>query len=198
MDNNLTCILLVFGICVVSVKCQCDAKNYAEDHIVPDIIPNIPKEELKVTYGVSNVFVQCRSEVIQNTTLYQPTLEYSASGNSIYTLVMIDPDAPDPQRPVFAQYLHWEVMNIPGTQVGAGKTVFPYMPPSPPPYSNAHRYLLLVFQQPFYIYDSKENGAKGRSNFNVIQLEQEFQLGTPIAGMFFYVKHERQGKLPSI
>ncbi|CAM9923116.1 unnamed protein product, partial [Phaeothamnion confervicola] len=37
-----------------------------------------------------------------------------------YTLLMVDPDAPSPQDPVAAEWLHWMVVNMPGEGEGTG------------------------------------------------------------------------------
>ncbi|GIY38926.1 OV-16 antigen [Caerostris extrusa] len=99
-----------------------------------------------------NYLVECSNEIKRNWTEYQPYIHYDSKPTDFYTLVMFDPDAPDPQKPVFSHFLHWLVMNIPGTNLHSGKVIIDYMRPSPPPYSNAHRYILLVYQQPSYFF----------------------------------------------
>lgn len=88
---------------------------------------------------------------------------------------MSDPDPPDPAKPVFREWLHWIVANIPGADGGEaakGTEVTPYMyvfeafvyflsnaflilinvlcsqrrGPSPP--IGTHRYAFLLFEQP--------------------------------------------------
>ena len=45
-----------------------------------------------------------------------PTVTFDTPSNSDekYTLMMVDPDAPSPQRPTIRSFLHWLVTNIPG------------------------------------------------------------------------------------
>lgn len=41
--------------------------------------------------------------------------------DSRFSLVMTDPDAPSPSDPNFAEFLHWMVVNIPGSAATDGK-----------------------------------------------------------------------------
>jgi phosphatidylethanolamine-binding protein (PEBP) family uncharacterized protein len=41
-------------------------------------------------------------------------VSFQGDANKLFTLVMVDPDAPSPDHPTMAQWLHWIVANIPG------------------------------------------------------------------------------------
>ncbi|XBI80285.1 hypothetical protein VPH35_089499 [Triticum aestivum] len=56
----------------------------------------------------------------------EPTVQITGSRGrnetALYTLVMVDPDAPSPSNPSKREYLHWLVMDIPeGGDVSHGK-----------------------------------------------------------------------------
>ncbi|RZC86084.1 hypothetical protein C5167_026761 [Papaver somniferum] len=52
---------------------------------------------------------------------------------TFYTLVMVDPDAPNPSDPSLREYLHWLVTDIPGTTGTAyGQEKMPYEAPDQP------------------------------------------------------------------
>ncbi|GBM41206.1 OV-16 antigen [Araneus ventricosus] len=178
-----------------ALESKCNYKKYFKDRIVPDIVHTTPENELKVIYS-DKYEVACSGEIKRNWTDYQPQLGYKANKTDFYTLVMIDPDAPDPQKPVFAHFLHWLVVNIPGTKLHDGKVLINYMRPSPPPYSNAHRYILMVYKQPFYIFAPTYMDGKGRSRFNMTHMVEELDHLGPVAGHFFYVRHPDVGRLP--
>ncbi len=74
----------------------------------------------------------------------QPIVEISPPEKNLYTLIMTDPDAPNPQDPKYAPYLHWLVVNI-GSTAGDAKT--PYASPNPPKGSAPHRYVFEVYRQ---------------------------------------------------
>ncbi|KFM79916.1 Protein D1, partial [Stegodyphus mimosarum] len=101
---------------------------------------------------------------------------------------MIDPDAPDPHKPVYAQFLHWLTVNIPGTKISEGKDLMEYMHPSPPSYSDAHRYIFLIYHQPSYIFSPSYMDGKRRSKFNMTHMVSELELDGPEAGNFFYTR----------
>jgi phosphatidylethanolamine-binding protein (PEBP) family uncharacterized protein len=73
-------------------------------------------------------------------TLQAPNVKYLANQNDLYTLVIWDPDAPNPS------FLHWLVVNIPDDRVQDGETIVEYMPPTPP--SGTHRYYVGLYLQP--------------------------------------------------
>ena len=68
-----------------------------------------------------------------------------------FTLLLVDPDAPDPASPRCAQWLHWMVTDIrlpagdSGTVRVRGRTVVPFARPTPP--VGEHRYVLLLLRQ---------------------------------------------------
>ena len=68
--------------------------------------------------------------------------------NKLYTIIMIDPDAPSRQEPMYREFVHWVVVNMPGCDVTAGETVAPYFGAAPPCNSGYHRYYLFLYEQP--------------------------------------------------
>ena len=98
-------------------------------------------------------------------TLKAPHVTYSSSQNELYTLVIWDPDAPNPS------FLHWLVVNIPEDQVQNGETIVEYMPPTPP--SGTHRYYVGLYRQPMTIQLSAE---PERAGFSINALVKKYSL----------------------
>lgn len=73
-------------------------------------------------------------------TLFAPSVQFNSQDNEFFTLLIYDPDAPNPN------YLHWLVINIPEEKVEQGETVMTYKPPTPP--SGTHRYYVVLYKQP--------------------------------------------------
>ena len=71
-------------------------------------------------------------------TQVKPTVDYIASPESLYTLILHDPDS------VAGNRLHWVVINIPGNNINAGNALLEYAGPSPPKGSGVHRYIFLL------------------------------------------------------
>ena len=68
----------------------------------------------------------------------------TASEDNLYTLIMLDPDAPSRHRPRPGAALHWMVANIPGTHVDQGTQLASYLGAGPPENSGLHRYPYVV------------------------------------------------------
>jgi len=75
-------------------------------------------------------------------TRIEPKVEYTAKLNTLYTLIMHDPDA------VVGNYFHWLAVNIPGNDIKNGDVLFKYKGPGPPKGSGKHRYIFLLYEQP--------------------------------------------------
>ncbi|KAG8172804.1 hypothetical protein JTE90_022422 [Oedothorax gibbosus] len=101
------------------------------------------------------------------------------------------PDATTPQNPIYAPFLHWAIQNIPGNQVSRGEVVSNYHPPSPPPYSDPHRYIILIYKQPGFITERSLKQA-AKNNFNVKSFVQSQNLKEPVAGKYFKVSASDQ------
>lgn len=106
--------------------------------------------------------------------------------NNLYTLVMVDPDAPSPAQPTAREWLHWLLVDIPeGMDASKGRELVPYMGPSPP--IGKHRYVFVVFKQPAAL--EKPKGVPpptARAGFNTRCFAEQNNLGLPVAAVFFY------------
>jgi phosphatidylethanolamine-binding protein (PEBP) family uncharacterized protein len=113
---------------------------------------------------------------------------------------MIDPDAPSRANPIYAQWLHWAVVNVPAANVVATATnaqlqkganvVAEYAGPTPPPGSGLHRYVILVYRQSAAVTAPSttiaSGSSTGRMGFNVVDymdgLDAHAEL---VSGTFF-------------
>ena len=146
-----------------------------------------------------------------------PTLLWrAASMPRLYTVILIDPDAPSAANPIMAQWLHYLHTNIHGAYLmsrlslvsslsarNAAGTLATYAPPSPPDGSGEHRYVLYVYEQSKEI-DSE--GVKvisqvadmGRARWSVDEwLEKRKAEGVDmrlVAGMHFVVSGAQAGE----
>lgn len=162
--------------------------NMEENGIVPDVIDVAPKAIVKIDYpcGVS---VDNGKELTPTQVKDQPAVSWSAEDGALYLLAMIDPDAPSRQNPIRREVLHCLIGNIPGSDVGAGDTLFEYMGSGAPEGTGLHRYVWLLYKQPGRIDFQQETVSKrsrrGRINFSIRKFAAEKNLGQPVAGNFF-------------
>ncbi|WJX77734.1 hypothetical protein P8452_61013 [Trifolium repens] len=113
----------------------------------------------------------------------------SVGGNdlrNIYTLVLVDPDSPSPSNPTFREYLHWLVTDIPATtEVSFGNEVVSYERPRPT--SGIHRFVFVLFRQQCR---QRVYAPGWRQNFNTREFAERYNLGAPVAAVFFNCQRE--------
>nr|GEV70994.1 flowering locus T-like protein [Tanacetum cinerariifolium] len=100
--------------------------------------------------------------------------------------VMVDPDAPSPSDPNLREYLHWLVTDIPAT-TGArfGQEIVCYE--SPRPSMGIHRIVFVLFRQ----MGRQTVYAPGwRQNFNTKDFAELYNLGSPVAAVYFNCQRE--------
>ncbi|RWS24317.1 phosphatidylethanolamine binding protein-like isoform 1 [Leptotrombidium deliense] len=162
-------------------------ENLKNNCVVGDVIDTVPANVLQVQY--SGTAVNFGNELTPQSTSTEPTLNWPKEDGAMYTVVMVDPDAPSRQRPTAAEWLHWLVINIQGN---AKEEIIQYNGPTPPKGTGLHRYVLLVFKQNKRLQmDEKDNKAmKKRANFHIKQFAQKHNLGDAIAANFFQAQNK--------
>ncbi|KAI3725332.1 hypothetical protein L1987_65118 [Smallanthus sonchifolius] len=100
--------------------------------------------------------------------------------------VMVDPDAPSPSDPNLREYLHWLVTDIPATTgTRFGQDVVCYE--SPRPSMGIHRMVFVLFRQ----LGRQTVYAPGcRENFNTRDFAELYNLGSPVAAVYFNCQRE--------
>jgi hypothetical protein len=146
--------------------------DFAQWGVVPDVVKSNPAHWCEVRYG--NKAVTCGNVLTPEETSHAPTVvNWPVAHNAIqgspqlYTLIMLDPDAPSREQPKFRNWLHWMLVNVPGPdQLNGGFEVASYNGPTPPPNTGLHRYCFLVYPQHNVIktgelphFDSKNRGG---------------------------------------
>ncbi|KMZ72539.1 Protein HEADING DATE 3A [Zostera marina] len=107
--------------------------------------------------------------------------------SKFYTLVMIDPDAPNPSDPIIKEYLHWLITDIPGTTgTPFGNDVVCYNNPTPT--IGIHRYVFVLFQQ---LGRDTVYRPEFRHNFNTLEFAKNYNLGSPVSAVYFNCQREK-------
>ncbi|KAF2305080.1 hypothetical protein GH714_001645 [Hevea brasiliensis] len=106
----------------------------------------------------------------------------SRLSSDLYTLVMVDPDAPSPSEPKWREW-HWIVVDIPeGSDAAKGYQLVPYMGPQPS--TGIHRYVFALFKQKGALM-GRSQLPDGRGNFSTRQFASQYGFGLPVAAVYF-------------
>ncbi|XP_057960500.1 protein MOTHER of FT and TFL1 [Malania oleifera] len=161
--------------------------------VVGDVLDMfVPATEFTVHYGSKQVANGC--DIKPSAATGKPRVQLlggrSSTSNNLYTLVMVDPDAPSPSEPSLREWLHWIVVDIPeGMDATKGKEVVPYMGPQPP--TGIHRYVFALFKQ--------EEGSSmvgrmaemdARCHFSTRHFAAHYGLGLPVAAVYYNSQKE--------
>ncbi|THU49498.1 hypothetical protein C4D60_Mb06t10190 [Musa balbisiana] len=145
----------------------------------------VPTISMMVRYGLKHVNNGC--DIKPSMAANPPSVQIAGRQSDLYTLVMTDPDAPSPSDPTMREWLHWMVINMPGgTDPSQGQEAVPYMGPRPP--VGIHRYVLVLFQQKSRLPGVAPPAT--RANFNTRSLAAQYDLGLPVATVYFNSQKE--------
>lgn len=104
-------------------------------------------------------------------------------GNTLKTIIMIDPDAPSRLNPIYKYWLHYLIVNN-------KDIVIPYEPPTPPKKSGPHRYQIYLLSQKDRLDPVKiRNSVTERKNFNFNNFIEEYGL-TIIYSTYFITEND--------
>ena len=118
----------------------------------------------------------------------EPQVEYLAIPNTLYTLILHDPDA------VGGNHLHWVIVNINGNNLHTGEQLLEYKGPAPPKGTGKHRYIFLLFEQPGRI-----NAHLYNRSMSMRELYKNLQANLKlISSIYFISKNQDGGKKSKI
>nr|WGL40956.1 FT1 [Chrysanthemum x morifolium]BAN19207.1 FT like protein [Chrysanthemum x morifolium]BAN19208.1 FT like protein [Chrysanthemum x morifolium]BAN19210.1 FT like protein [Chrysanthemum x morifolium] len=154
--------------------------------VIGDVLDSFTKSiNLSVSYNDREVSNGC--ELKPSKVVNQPRVDIGGDDmRAFHTLVMVDPDAPSPSDPNLREYLHWLVTDIPAT-TGAqfGQEIVCYE--SPRPSMGIHRMVFVLFRQ----LGRQTVYAPGwRQNFNTKDFAELYNLGSPVAAVYFNCQRE--------
>lgn len=160
--------------------------------VVGDVIDLfIPSVDLSVSYPVKHVNNGCE---IKPSGVFDPPHvsvgRHPYDHDSLYTLVMTDPDAPSPSEPHMREWVHWIVADIPGgSDASQGREILPYEAPTPP--VGIHRYVFVLFKQ---IEPMLLMPPFTRQNFRTRVYAADYNLGLPVAAVYFNCQKQKAGR----
>lgn len=148
-------------------------------HVIPDTMPTIdPRAAVRLQFpGFVNKWTEpgklLRNAICAQTPIVEVQEFEKIKENTLYTIVVVDPDTPDIPRDRYKTTLHWAVSNIPlsNTQhrvdLSKSDELVPFLPPHPEKNGPIHRYCLWAFRQPNGEKISPKSEDLGRDNFDI-------------------------------
>ena len=101
---------------------------------------------------------------------YVPKIEFVKEPNTLYTIVVVDPDAPSPKNPIYKYVLHWLIINN-------NEEINEFKFPSPPPGSGKHRYYFFLLKQKNKLDKNEfKNLITERTKFNLANFIHKYDL----------------------
>ncbi|XP_059454583.1 protein MOTHER of FT and TFL1 [Corylus avellana] len=154
--------------------------------VIGDVVDMfVPTVNMSAYFGPKHVTNGC--DIKPSMAVNPPKMTLSGHSDELYSLVMIDPDAPSPSEPTMREWVHWIVVDIPGgTNPTRGKEILPYVGPRPP--IGIHRYILVLFRQKAPLGLVDQPGS--RANFSTRLFAGQLDLGLPVATVYFNSQKE--------
>lgn len=194
---SLVCLVL-FHVCSGTEKKPLDKKELAlldklnKSGIIPDVIDKLPGAVMEAVFpsgqvAMGNVFT------LDQASRCPSAISFPRQEGAVYTLAMLDADAPTRKFPKFRPVLHWLVVNVDAGNPKAplnlkrAAVLMKYRGPKPPLGSGPHRYVLLAFQQkePIPSPTTLMVPFEKRTNYNMTKFMVEHSLSKPVAANYF-------------
>eukprot|EP00253_Pinus_taeda_P007288 PITA_07288 len=156
--------------------------------IIGDVVDMFtPSVKLVVSYGPNQV--RNGHELTPSAIVCTPRVEVGGSDmQTFFTLIMTDPDAPNPSNPIQREYLHWIVTDIPATtEASFGRELVSYEVPNP--VIGVHRYAFALFKQA--ARQTVLVPPASRLNFCTRDFADTNGLGLPVAAVYFDARKEK-------
>lgn len=198
------CLISIYIIATISISSAKDQvlnkktvmdslDNLTNEQVIPDVIDSKPGESIKVEYA-DGVQVLQGNELKPTQVKDLPKFTFKAQSDKLYTLAMVDPDAPSRAEPKLREVLHYLVSNIPGSEVEKANTLVEYVGSGPPKGTGLHRYVFLLFEQKSGKLNSDMKIPKtsrvGRLSFSIRKFAKDNNLGEPIAANFYQAQYD--------
>lgn len=179
------------------------------------ILTKVPKGLVNINFG-THTCVHMGTELKSSDSAYAPTaISYpvEVESNKLHTVLMVDLDhestkgqnsiqTSDKDLKPSHMYLHWMVINIPGSQVDEGQTITSYKGPTPRPGSGVHRYVIIAYEQKSDTPMRIDHGAapfrtsfpcqeNGRLYFDLESFRSNYNMSEhPVAANYFQVQYD--------
>ena len=101
------------------------------------------KNGITVSYQGGKKIISYGDELTKQETATEPEISFEKTPGKLYTIMMVDPDAPSRKNPTNRHWLHLLIVNL--STKSKGDIINKYEGPSPP--EGVHRYYVCVLEQ---------------------------------------------------
>lgn len=164
-------------------------ENVLKQKIRPEIIDEAPKETIEVKYP-SGILVKFGNLLKPIQVKDEPEFSYIAEKGQLYTLFMIDPDAPSREDHKLRNVVHFLRNNIPENRTRDGELAVEYVGACPAQGTGIHRMIFLLYKQPNgerieFEEVVDKHSLRGRGPLSLRDYADDNKLGEPVAINFF-------------
>jgi large subunit ribosomal protein L35 len=165
-------------------------------HVIPDTMPTIdPRAAVRVQFpGFASRWTEpgkiLRNAVCAETPIVEIQEFEKIKDNSLYTVLVVDPDTPDIPKDRYKTTLHWAVSNIPlsntehRVDLNKSNELVTFLPPHPEKNGPVHRYCLWAFRQPDGASISPKPEELQRDGFDIRKFSETHRLD-PVGAHFW-------------
>ena len=117
----------------------------------------------------------------------KPKINFNNYDDKYYTIIVMDPDAPSHDNPIYKYWLHYLTINN-------NNKIIEYESPDPPKNSGIHRYFFILLKQKEFLEKKKVEDIisklpKKRQNFNYGEFVSLFGF-EPIDSVYFETENK--------
>ena len=164
-------------------------KLFTDAGLLPDVLPSAPPALAQLVFSPETAAVAPvapGAELTPRQAKDAPaTVKYPTELGSLYTLLLVDVDAPTPTDRSLSQVVHWMMLNIPGNDISLGESYFEYLGPGTPENAGLHRYVISVFKQSSVLtLEHPPQNREGRLKFSTVDFAEKHNLELVAANFF--------------
>jgi phosphatidylethanolamine-binding protein (PEBP) family uncharacterized protein len=191
MSKSLSFVLI--ALFALNYRCEGASEDaqrrLREEEIVPDVLQTLPDVDLLSVSYSEGLKADLGNILTPTQVKDKPKIVYDAEDGVHYTLLMTDPDAPSRREPSRREFRHWLIVNIRGSDISKGETVFDYIGSGPPKDTGLHRYVFLLFKQSTGKIDFdgpyvSDHSSLGRPNTSTRDLIKNYNLELKAANFY--------------
>mmetsp|Transcript_2465 Transcript_2465/g.3040 ORF Transcript_2465/g.3040 Transcript_2465/m.3040 type:complete len:198 (-) Transcript_2465:787-1380(-) len=163
-------------------------------NIIPEILNTSEetKNEIIIEYSNNINVLIGRELTIKDTSTTPINIKYECDKRSLYTLIMIDPDALSQKCQIFGPIVHYMIINIKGNNINSGEIKATYKGPSPPPNTGLHRYIFFILEQRIKYEYNTFNTMYSRIRFDFRKFIDDY--GLKIHAVNFFLAQNQGNK----